>query len=474
MKNKNNMLLISIILSTLILFQIIFIFNQSTEWNLNFLKSEIILLYIIIVILSKGIYKKWEHPFIVILGTFFLFCLSRILLDLFGLWDLSISDKFKYYKFKKNIILETLRVLLLFLPFYFMGGVFYLYLSKEKSLEYINLKKDFFNEKIGKIFFLFGFIGSFLSKYKEYIYIEKYGYLSVYTGGIQNISKNYLEKFGITFLILGYLLIILSRISEKKFNIYSGLFLLIYFLDSLKGGRGNFLSMMIAIIIFKAYIYKTSKLKIKKIVIMIIGIVIFGSWINLNRSGYSYLKFDFLKNLYNFLRDQGVSLLVLSHFIEYKDQIGNNGVPFIIAPFVDTIQSFFYKDIYDQGQTENYVKICKGIGTHISYFLNRDLYLKGQGVGGNFLAEFYEFLNLKLIGVMFWSFFMGYYIPKIFDFLKKKKIRLIFLFLSLSYIIYIPRSSLFRLDYFFIIRIYCMYFIIILLKKIILKITKKG
>lgn len=453
----------------LLLLQLLFFYNNNSLEYIEFLKIQVILVYIIIVCLSKKLYTNWEHPYIVLLGTFFLFSLSRIFLDLMGIWDLSVSDKFRNYTFKPLILKKTLEILLEFLISYFYGGVIYkVYFFNKKNCSIKNTK-SLLKEKCGKILFFLGILGSFSSKFKELIYVRKYGYLSIYKGGILIIEKNLFEKIGITFLLLGYILILISGISEKKFKIYTFLFLGIYFLDSLKGGRGNFLAMLLTVIILKAYLYPRKKISIKNIVFLSGFSVLFGYIVNLYRSGYEILKFDLIKICSEFLRDQGISLLVLMQFLDFSNEVKNNGIPFLLAPIADFFLSIKYKEIYSIGQSEEYIKIVKGIGSQLSYVLNKELYLKGQGVGGNFLAEFYEFCGLKDLAVILLSILLGIFIPFLFEKLKKTKIGIILLFLNLGFIIYIPRSSIFRLDYSLTIRIILLYYTYLLFEKMLKK-----
>lgn len=219
--------------------------------------------------------------------------------------------------------------------------------------------------------------------------------------------------------------------------------------------------MLLTILILYVYIYKKEGLKIKKLVILMLSIVFFGSWMNLYRSGYA-MNSDLLKTFIHFFEDQGVSLLVLIHYIDFKDQFTNNGVSFIFAPIIDFLLSIKHSNIHMQ--TEEGIRVYKNLALQLSYFLNKELFLKGYGIGGNFLAEFYEFLNLRLFGVAIWSFFSGYFIPKLFEILKKTKIGLIFLFLNLGYITYISRSCLFRFDYSFTTRICFLYILFNLFK----------
>lgn len=464
---KISIFLLSFILSILLLAQLL-VFKDDYSFNyLEFLKYEVVIIYILCVILSYKIYNRWEHPYIIIQGTFFLFLLSRVFLDLTNNWDLAISDKFRYYRLENEVLKKTLEILLEFIIFYFQGGVIYSFFMKKNKILTIDIETNLMKEKIGRCLLILGFLGSMLSKYKELIYIKKYGYLAIYKGELNFIEKNLFEKMGISLLIFGYILLIISGVSKKKFKIYSGIFLSVYLMDSLKGGRGNFLSMLLTIIILNSYLYEEKKLKVKNILFLGGFIVCFGYVINLFRSGYKVKEFNLYNIIINFLRDQGISVLVLSHVIDFKESFNNNGVPFLIAPIVDFWLELTQKEIYKLGQTVEYVKKFKGMPTQLSYFLNDKLYLGGQGVGGNFLAEFYEFLDMKDLGVIIFSFLLGVSIPYFFEKLKRTKLGIIFLFLNLGYIIYIPRSSLLRLDYNLMLRFYGLYFIYLFIEKIL-------
>ena len=102
---------------------------------------------------------------------------------------------------------------------------------------------------------------------------------------------------------------------------------------------------------------------------------------------------DLVNSIYNFLFSQGVSYLVLGYTINFKSIIvGQGSYPYILQGI------FGFKP-----QSMETLSTTNSIADKLTYFLNPVVYLKGEGIGSNYIAEMYDlgYLWLIIISILF-------------------------------------------------------------------------
>ncbi|WP_113928347.1 O-antigen polysaccharide polymerase Wzy [Bacillus sp. P14.5] len=149
---KGNIILLSVqfFLIAASLSLTVFIHNESLL--IEIFKVMIIVTYFWSIFCAK-LKLSWFHPYIIFLGTFFLFNLSRIVLDLVGYWDLEIVDLALGGALGNNTLLKLLNVYLISLLCLNLG--YLLYSNTSKTIVKFELRNNEAFEKIyTMIFFL--------------------------------------------------------------------------------------------------------------------------------------------------------------------------------------------------------------------------------------------------------------------------------------------------------------------------------
>ena len=89
------------------------------------------------------------------------------------------------------------------------------------------------------------------------------------------------------------------------------------------------------------------------------------------------------KESINFLYGQSESILVLGYMIEYKNEFVNHDYKYILHKFYMLFGDW-------NGQSQEMIDKYNSLSDELAYFLNKDLYLKGGGIGSSFFGDFYD------------------------------------------------------------------------------------
>lgn len=426
---KNNKILLLVFHIFIIFLTLLILGTQISIDNIEsmkFLEILLLILYTYTLVTTK-LYLDWLNSYMIFLYTLFLFNFTRVFLDIIGYRDFGWATKFANYYFYYNIRNEILFIFILVLLFTHLG--FIIAIQNENNLhQKIKLDSKPFFTQIGILLFLVSLPGILAKMLMQLRLILKLGYESYYTGVLRDIDYPFFTKGSGTIMTIGFLIFLISIPSKKKFLSITSLYLLVKLIDSLKGARSVFLTQLLFIM---WYYYKVYGTKIKFSTILKLGtFTMVFSQILVSVRSKKVFSLDLVNGLLNFLHSQGVSYLVLGYLVQFKNYIDESRTyPYILQGLIGF-----------PAQSMETLKTTNSLADKLTYYLNPGAYLRGEGIGSNYIAEFYDLGYLYLI---IGSILLGYIIIKYEKYVTKSR----FLLLISSYFIpnlfYIPRGSFF-------------------------------
>ena len=405
--------------------------------DISILIFSFLIFYLLLIVKSvklNGILSIYS----IYLYTSFFFIYSRLLFDLIGYESFLLIGFPVRYTFTKNT--GVVFILISFLSFYICDVVFSLKTIRKKT-EINNSFKNIKNlEKIGIIMMLLMAPAVLYEIYLKLLFVREYGYLSIYTGELDNLVFPLWTRGTGTLFIVGYMLFITAYPQQKLFIKISFFYLFILFFDTLGGGRLTFLVALVSVIYFYYRFYdqnKGKKIKLKKIIMLFVGIVVFSVLIGNHRvNARTVVSTELIKS---FFHGQGNTIGVPLFVIENRGHIEYRHFPFV---FSNLIYPFFELRYGRNASLQTRLEYFNSLGRISVYQLHSEAYFRGAGLGGSFLAEMYDFYGV--VGVIIWSSIFGLILS---FFEKKKTIRQytlpIYFFLSKTIII-LPRNNFFE------------------------------
>lgn len=307
--------------------------------------------------------------------------------------------------------------------------------------------------KLGKqVMFIFS-IFALWRCYVEIEYILKNGQL-IYLEGSSGIPIPFLVRLFCIFFQVGYMMVLASLPPKNVFLKYSLFYLLTQLPYVMIGLRGVFV-VVILFILWYLYTIYDYKISLKKILLPAATFIIFLQIVAITRVGEEVSHSIFML-LPLFLTSQSQSMYVLGLYIQYKDSIMAHNSPFILDTLIGWMTGA-------DGQSLEVLDARSSLGHQLVYSLNPDYYLSGMSLGTTNIAELYEFGILGvIIGGILYAIFLARFALKV----KYSRTWLLFSFFLFSSIALSPRAAYFPSLYSFI-RILIVYFIIIIINKII-------
>lgn len=444
----------------LMLFLIIMYLGLRFENLILPMKFIVLLAYFITILLS---YLNNQMITFLFLGSLFLFQYGRIiLLPLFG-YEVEMTW-FHYIKFSLETDIFVTDLLFINLLGIYIGNL----ISKKNNIK-LTLSKEK-NENIKKkIIFILIFL--FLPFYFKFSFeilstLKNLEYIDYYRIGMSNLNKsNFLEK--ICYNI--YLFTIFFGLSLKKLSKKEKLFFIILniintFFTALRGTRAIFLA-NICFSIWYLSREKIIKLDIKKLII--IGISLFSLIIGLQnfreKKEVISNNSSITKILEKVIRSQGTTGTFLCLLKEKTEIFEKDKIPFIISNLIGLRLKPQNKENSNKIINSNNVVLAD----KMSVTLNRDKYIEGKGMGGNYIIEMFDLggkfgiIFLSTILTLFLNFIdrnynsFSWITRSFFIFIIPK----IFLIPRFNYFIYIPIKDLIRFLF--------VYFLIIVLSEIL-------
>lgn len=282
----------------------------------------------------------------------------------------------------------------------------------------------------------------FYKAHLKYIAVKAHGYLSIHLGGETAIDYPF-WTIGAGFLLeTAFCFILAARPSKKIFIPIALLFTIAKFYDSLRGQRILFGIAAGTVIWYYLNTYiKTLKLK-HYLVVGVVGVVIMTSFSVIRshsyqrNGGFAVVQAQVqkaLKGMGGFIEGQSVSIYVFGHMIHYKEQFINERHPYVFDKVVNLFTPW-------TGQNEKTIREHNAFSDQMSYFLNKQGYLRGGGVGGSFLAELYD---LGKFGFLLGAFVIGTSIFLFEYFFKTNRWVRLISYYFIAQLLWMPRGEVF-------------------------------
>ena len=424
-----------VLMTVIHIFIIVFVFflksaivfpNDAGE--MKFLEYLLMGVYIYTFFTAK-IYSDWLNSYMIFLYTLFLFNFTRVFLDIVGYKEFGWATKFANYYFFYDVRIEIINVFLLVLLFTHLG--FFIGIINETESE-MKSRVTLKNRKIYTDFGMFLFIIALPAlAYKMFIQLRiilQAGYEAYYTGILKGADYPFFTKGSGTIMTIGFLIFLISVPSKKKFLTVSSLYLMVKLLDSFKGARAIFLTQLLFIMWYYAKVYGI-KIKMKTMG-KLVGFTVIFSQLLVSVRSKKVFSLDLINTVYNFLFSQGVSYLVLGYTIDFKSRIVGQG------PYPYVFQGIFgFKP-----QSLETLTTTNSLADKLTYLLNPTAYLKGEGIGSNYIAEMYDLGYLWIIII---SVLLGIFIVKYEKYVVKNRFLLLTSYYFIPNLFYIPRGSFF-------------------------------
>ncbi|WP_068268338.1 O-antigen polysaccharide polymerase Wzy [Caviibacter abscessus] len=398
----------------------ILVFNLFSE--IKHLELLVSAVYIYTLIHTKY-YLSFLNVYMIFLYTLGLFNFSRMFLDLLGHSSFGWATKFANYYFTESVKIEILHVFLLVILFVQLG--FLIFVNTNDIKFNFTISRNERVIKISKLIFLISMPMLVIKLLIQFRYILSLGYSAYYTGVLKNIEYPIYTMGSGTLMTIAFILFLTAIPTKNEFKIYSTIYLLVKFVDSLKGARAIFLTQLLFIL----WLYKRQygiKINFKYMLKLFSFVAIF-SQILVNFREKTIFSFKLIQGFLDFLFSQGVSYLVLGYTIDIHEKIPNK--PYILQGL------FGFK-----GQGFEALNTTNSLADVLTYNLDKVSYLKGEGIGSSFIAESYllGYVAMILIFILL-GYFITYYETKV----GQNRYLLMLSVYIVPNIFYIPRGSLF-------------------------------
>jgi oligosaccharide repeat unit polymerase len=323
-----------------------------------------------------------------------------------------------------------------------MMDIIYTFKTLRKTSKITELKHNQTFQVIGIIFLFLSFPAIIYITYLQFMYVRDYGYGVLFTGVMREDLKLPFWASGMIILFnFGYLLMIASRPPKSIFLICSLLYLVYGLLDSLKGQRTIFLTIIITIIYFYIKLYN-KKISIRYMFFLLILIISFSSFMSYYRFNKKIDRLDFSDLVLELIYGQGTSIVLPLTIIEHGNKLQYHQYPFIFSPLLESYYSRAYPTL---GQNKIRLEKYNLINDVITYYQESSHYFKGYGLGGSFLAEMYDCGGI--IGIVFWSWIFALILWFIDLNLYRNAFCVFFFWWIVRSIAWLPRSRLFHFMY---------------------------
>ncbi len=428
-----------------------FLFTNVNEVKNEVYWASILIVFLLTFIVSLKLTKR-NYILPLFLITLFTFQYGRlVLIPLFFDTRLYISWFIRYI-YSEEVIKFTNDVLLVNIFSINLGILLYLMTRKKGSK---NKTKIHLQNKVERVLFTFAvltFPFFMINQYSVLKYVIQYGYESLYKVGFSGIKNTYgiiniVSNLSQTSIVL--LLIFIPK-EKRKGMIITFLFIFQSFVISLRGQRSIFIGAVFAGLwyISSNYNIKLDLKKTFKVLCLGVFLIIFSQEMK-NFRGHKGVErsLPLKEKVINFFQDQGGTGAYIALLKVREDIFKEHKVPFIFSSI--TGESGL-------GQTpESYNKIINSKNVNLQYKLsaklNRELFINGNGTGGNYVLEMYDLGGL--LGIIFFSSVLTFVLLHLGEnFMYYPIVLRGIVVATISSVFLIPRSnyfpSIFPVDYF--------------------------
>lgn len=270
-------------------------------------------------------------------------------------------------------------------------------------------------------------------------YSSIYGYVDVMHKQKTDLGLPFVTMIADMFYkLVAFLLLYFTR-QRRQFIVVCALFALPFFIQAIAGGRGEFVLVVITLLIIYQINFKSlSMIKLLRwATLLFVGGAIIGSF-RFSRNFNSLFELEqFLRLLLTVFLGNSSSLGVLAYTIQLKDQFFNN-VPFLLG-YIQATFSFAPNYTYEGLLHKSY------LAQHVTYLLNPDKLFGGSTIGTSVVAEFYEFSRGSFSIQFLLSFLMLYFGQVLIMNIRKSFFIFFFGALYFEAMIFAPRGSIMKI-----------------------------
>lgn len=412
--------------------EFLFFYNTLPTVELvNLLKIQLVSIYVLIFYFSIKIFSfKLVSIYNLFLLSFGIFILSRVFLDIFGLYDFSEITFMIQSKLTLKNQIDLLLYLILSLSIIHLGVVTATIFKLSSNA--IILRPDKYLEKIGIRLFVIGLPGAIAKHVMTLYFVLSQGYLALYT------DKEVALDFPIWISILSFIFLIgliftLASLPKRKTVItVLAVFMFIALLKLFSGARGVFITSLFFVLWYYYQFYSSKNIKFTYMALVAFGLVFTSIFIGFYRVGQDFSIDAISDAIVLFFSSMGGSVLILGLMLRYEDLFVNHGLPYILNPFITLFAP--------SSQGLDRLQSVPSLAEHLTYFLAPDRYLAGEGIGTSFLGELFD---LGIIGFIIGNFILGFFIIYFSQIAKSNRIALILSYHIVTGIIWMPRGGYF-------------------------------
>jgi oligosaccharide repeat unit polymerase len=436
---KNKLLNVIIIHWAIIIFSVGilvlgFSFDIIHKPYLEFLKWQVILVFLWAYFSFGYIGMPFYHPYRMFLIAFFSFLLGRIFLDILGFIQFEEDVFFQVgLRFSLNTQFLILCFLMLFLLFFHLSAlILYKDVNKVVTLNWTYNERFY---RIGLILFWVWLAPAIFYWYQYVSYVLVHGYRNL-TADDKIITPNFIIKLADDFFTIGYFFLLASKPNIKKLRWPTVIYILVMLCTLLTGRRIFFFTQMLMIVTYFGF-----RDKLSKKVIVILGVfmmmlaVIVGIFRSLSEFSFSK-SVNYNNIMIDFFATQGISVHAIGLTIDYnnKELISKD-----IRYFFEPVNNIFVQFGNAFGvQTRRSIQDDFFLGDRISYIYEVNMLSRGGGLGSSLIAEFY--IVGGVFGVVIGGFLYGLIIMLLVNKWFKSNLGVLLLLFVLPMLYFTPRA----------------------------------
>jgi hypothetical protein len=417
----------------------------GTNYIVQFWPSAIMLTVFVTVsffiTISGSVIRYGVAPYF--LASVLLFFCANIIL-----WPIATNSPYEFYSLINMIIDERLfdyaaalvglSLSLTLSSYFFFINIPRANVCSEKFNKIVSNIRSVRLSKIGS-YLIFGSFPLLLFSYVfEFKQLLNLGYLSLYSEGLQAGVTTPIWTGVAQYVFYGGLGLVLAFSNDRRtLKIALFIFLMVSFVNSLKGGRSSF----IVPCLFAFWLYSsTFSLRVKLRYILLLGSVVAVFFVVLTvfrdnvESGFDIVQFSI-----DSLASQARSLQLVAIYLLNSDEVGRYGNFMVFSNLFLPINILINPELRDLPQSIAQVTYSNNLKHILTYVLNPDYYFMGGGVGGVYVIELIEAGLVLYIAL---SVFAGWFIAKLPELMSRPIVRFVSLQIF-SLIYFMPRAEFF-------------------------------
>lgn len=234
---------------------------------------------------------------------------------------------------------------------------------------------------------------------------------------------------------VGFLLIVASKPTYKKFVQYTILYSVPMIPLLLYGERGT---PLMVVMFFFWYRYRFYNKKVKFVYLALIGfsMIVLAYFIQQFRLGLSLSGSSVFKLFIDFFEGSSTTVKLTSFYVEYADNLPHK-YPFFLDQAISGVFGLFGESY--TGQSLHTLSGRSSLAHQLTYYVNPNYYLSGASMGTAWVTECYEF---GLIGVMIGGAVLAKFCQLLDAHIIQSRYWSVFIFEFFSLIILSPRGNL--------------------------------